>query len=167
MAISSSDDTPQRAEAKPCGQEGSMGWICGHLGSPSSTVPGDLGLGICCPCPVNPSPGTDGWACHTVATGTPLTSLFTVQTLPGYLKVLIYAWIQSIFYLCLAWEKFIGKSVRGMAMSGSFRDHRKAGSRALGRPCPSLCSSGSPSCCSGRLWAMCLVGVPPTHPPSR
>lgn len=109
---------------------------------------------------------TDGPA-TTVATGTPSTSLFTAQTLPGYLKVLIYAWIQSIFYQCLAWEKFIGKCVRGMAMSGSFRDHRKAGSRALGRPCPSLCSSGSPSCCLGRLWAMCLVGVPPTHAPSR
>lgn len=60
--------------------------------------------------------GSDKWACPSVAAVTTFTSLFTAQTLPGYLKVLIYAWIQSIFCSCLACERFIGKDIRGMAV---------------------------------------------------
>lgn len=81
-----------------------MGWICGHLGSPSSTVPGDLGLGICCPCPVNPSPGTDGWACHNCRYRNPIDVVIHSTDSPRLLKG---------SHLCLDTKHFLPVSCLG------------------------------------------------------
>lgn len=46
---------------------------------PGDPAPADRGRGICSPCPIR-HPGTDKWACPSVAGVAPSTSLFTAQT---------------------------------------------------------------------------------------
>lgn len=172
VAISPADGKPQRAEAEPCALEGSMGWICRPLGWPSSMVPGertlqwDLGLGIFCPCPVRHLQAlTNGPAPLSLQELNP--RRYSQHRLSQLLKGSHLLLDTKHFLPCLAGEKFISKGVKGMATQGSFGDRHQARGKDVGGPGPSLCWSGSPSSCWERLWAMCLVGVPPTHPPSR
>lgn len=76
---------------------------------PWGVVPTDVGLSICCVCPISHLQAlTNGPAplCHC---SNSIHLVIHCADSPRLPEVLIYAWIQCSFYPSLAWEKFMAR----------------------------------------------------------